>query len=135
MRPLTQAECDELLRVAHDYRARAYAPYSGFRVGAAVLGASGRIYGGCNVENAAYPASRCAEQTAVQRAVSEGEREILAVAVVAEGEGVCVPCGVCRQVLSEFGPEMYVIMANVGGARETVRLSDLLPRAFRLQRP
>lgn len=124
-----------MLAAAKAYRERAYAPYSGFRVGAAVLGASGRIYGGCNVENASYPASRCAEQTAAQKAVSEGERELLAVAVVGDSESVCLPCGVCRQLLGEFGPDMWVIMANLRGAVEVVTLPELFPRPFRLTHP
>lgn len=121
---------DRLLETAMLYRQRAYAPYSGFQVGAAVLGESGAIYGGCNIENASYPATRCAEQTAVQKAVSEGERKLVAVAVVAEGAGVCLPCGVCRQVLSEFGPDLWVVMGNLTNQVEVVRLSDLLPRPF-----
>lgn len=121
---------ENLLTMARLYRERAYAPYSGFKVGAAVLGGSGAVYGGCNVENASYPATRCAEQTAIQKAVSEGEREIVAVAVIAEGAEVCLPCGVCRQVLSEFGPDMWVLMGNMTGRVEEVRLSDLLPRPF-----
>lgn len=130
MKPLTDEQRNDLLLAAKQYRLHAYAPYSGFQVGAAVLGASGRVYGGCNVENAAYPATRCAEQTAVQKAISEGERTFLAVATMADGAEVCIPCGVCRQVLSEFVLDMWVVMGNVEGKQETVRLSDLLPRPF-----
>lgn len=92
---------------------------------------SGLIYGGCNVENASHPAGRCAEQTAVQKAVSEGERHFTAIAVVADSPDVCLPCGVCRQVLTEFVSDMWVIMANIQGDVEVVTLSDLLPRPFR----
>jgi cytidine deaminase len=130
---LTQQQIDALLETAKVYRLRAYAPYSGFKVGAAVLTASGRLYGGCNVENASHPAGRCAEQTAVQKAVSEGETELLAVAALADGTGVCLPCGVCRQVLGEFNPDMWVVMANLSGAVEVVRLSELMPRPFRMR--
>lgn len=132
MEPLTEEQIAALLETAREYRLRAYAPYSGFQVGAALLTRSGAVYGGCNVENASHPAGRCAEQTAVQKAVSEGEREFLAIATLAAGHDVCVPCGVCRQVLSEFGPDLWVVMANVAGAVEVVRLSELMPRAFRL---
>lgn len=107
----------------------AYAPYSKFPVGAALLAASGRIYDGVNVENAAYPAGVCAERTAVFKAVSEGEREFVAVAVATRGAGA--PCGVCRQVLAEFGYNMAVILADKDGSvRLMTTLAALLPEAF-----
>lgn len=107
----------------------AYAPYSKFPVGAALLAASGRIYDGVNVENAAYPAGVCAERTAVFKAVSEGEREFVAVAVATRGAGA--PCGVCRQVLAEFGYNMAVILADKDGSvRLVTTLAALLPEAF-----
>ena len=107
----------------------AYAPYSKFPVGAALLAASGRIYDGVNVENAAYPAGVCAERTAVFKAVSEGEREFVAVAVATRGAGA--PCGVCRQVLAEFGYNMTVILADTDGSvRLMTTLAALLPEAF-----
>ena len=107
----------------------AYAPYSKFPVGAALLAASGRIYDGVNVENAAYPAGVCAERTAVFKAVSEGEREFVAVAVATRGAGS--PCGVCRQVLAEFGYNMTVILADTDGSvRLMTTLAALLPEAF-----
>lgn len=127
---ISKEQMQRLLETAKAYRDRAYAPYSGFAVGAALLGASGKVYGGCNVENASYPATRCAEQTAVQKAVSEGERQFAAIAVIADGEDVPAPCGVCRQVLSEFGSSVWVIMGNLRGKVETARLDALLPRAF-----
>jgi cytidine deaminase len=104
----------ELLELAIEAREMAYAPYSGFRVGAALVGKSGKIYKGCNVENAAYSPTNCAERTAIFKAVSEGEREFNAIAIVGGmGETIadfCAPCGVCRQVLAEFcGPDFRVV--------------------------
>src|SRR5690606_24086992 len=124
---------EELERIAgHAIRARenAYAPYSGFRVGAALLGESGTVYTGCNVENAAYPLTICAEQAAVARAVAEGERRFRAIAVASEEGEPCAPCGACRQVLFEFNPEMMVVMATEAGGRAVSPLRELLPRAF-----
>lgn len=121
---------DALLAAAAEARTRAYAPYSGFAVGAALLGKSGRIYQGCNVENASYGATICAERTAIVSAVAAGEREFLAIAVVADAPGPCAPCGVCRQVLSEFGGGIHVIMANLRGEREIRTVEELLPGAF-----
>ena len=119
---------NELITSAITARKRAYAPYSEFQVGAALLGKSGRVYTGCNVENAAYGPSMCAERTAVFKAVSEGEREFEAIAVVTEN-GVS-PCGTCRQVMMEFAPEMTVIIADTqGNVRRTV-VRDLLPDGF-----
>lgn len=121
-----QAELVQRAVAAMDW---AYAPYSKFPVGAALLAASGRIYDGVNVENAAYPAGVCAERTAVFKAVSEGEREFVAVAVATRGAGA--PCGVCRQVLAEFGYNMAVILADKDGSvRLMTTLAALLPEAF-----
>lgn len=111
-----------------------YSPYSGYRVGAALLGADGNIYTGCNIENAGYSPTNCAERTAVFKAVSEGEREFTAIAVVGgSGEtldAACTPCGVCRQVLSEFcEPEMTVILGTPEEMR-MLTLGELLPFAF-----
>ena len=121
-----QAELVQRAVAAMDW---AYAPYSKFPVGAALLAASGRIYDGVNVENAAYPAGVCAERTAVCKAVSEGEREFVAVAVATRGAGA--PCGVCRQVLAEFGYNMTVILADTDvSVRLMTTLAALLPEAF-----
>jgi len=121
----------ELIMQAKLAMEQAYAPYSRFRVGAALLGASGRIYRGCNIENAAYSPTICAERTAVVKAVSEGERQFKALAVVAETEEVITPCGVCRQVLAEFFDDQVVILlANPGGQVRKTNLSELLPGAF-----
>jgi cytidine deaminase len=121
---------DQLVGQALAVRERAYAPYSGYRVGAALLGASGRVYPGVNVENASYPVGLCAERAAVAAAVTRGERRFTAVAVAVDGPSPGAPCGLCRQTLYEFAPDLRVIMAAVGGARRTATLADLLPDAF-----
>ena len=115
-------------------REYAYSPYSGYRVGAALLGKSGKLYTGCNVENAGYTPTNCAERTAVFKAVSEGEREFTAIAVVGGSgdtlDAACTPCGVCRQVLAEFcEPEMPVILGTPEEMR-VLTLGELLPFAF-----
>ena len=123
-----------LMEAAVAARQYAYSPYSGYRVGAALLGRSGRIYTGCNVENAGYTPTNCAERTAVFKAVSEGEREFTAIAVVGgSGDSIdpaCAPCGVCRQVLAEFcDPTMPVILGEPNSLR-VMTLEELLPFAF-----
>jgi cytidine deaminase len=120
----------ELVRVAVEARRNAYAPYSGFAVGAALLAEDGRIFTGCNVENASYGLTVCAERVALFKAVSEGARRFLALAVAC-GEGACAPCGACRQVLYEFAPDLLVIMADGEGKSWCrAKLSELLPRGF-----
>ena len=118
-----------LIAAATEARLRAYAPYSRFAVGAAVL-AGGRIYSGANVENASYGLSNCAERAAVFAAVGAGERRIEAVAVVTDTPAPTPPCGACRQVLNEFGPGMTVLSATLAGAVTRTNLSDLLPASF-----
>jgi len=127
---LTDEQRRKLIQAAQEARKWAYAPYSNYRVGAALLSASGIIYDGVNVENAAYPTGICAERVAVFKAVSEGEREFTAIAVVTDNGGS--PCGACRQVLSEFGLDTIVVLADGEGqvVLET-SISDLLPGAFR----
>ena len=121
---------EELVRRAVEARKRAYAPYSGFAVGAALLAADGRVFAGCNVENASYGLTVCAERTALFKAISEGAREFEAIAIAC-GEGPCAPCGACRQVLYEFAPDLLVIMTDAaGGEVREARLSELLPRGF-----
>lgn len=123
-----------LMAEAQRARHRAYAPYSRFAVGAALLTASGRIFHGCNVENASFGLTTCAERTAVFTAVSEGEREFVAIAVTArEGHGA-PPCGSCRQVLQEFAPSMWVYWRDARGRVLKQRLKALLPKAFVLKR-
>ena len=119
---------DELIVSATAARERAYAPYSQFKVGAALLGKSGRLYTGCNVENAAYGPSMCAERTAIFKAVSEGEREFETIAIVTEN-GVS-PCGTCRQVMIEFAPDMTIVIADTQGNIRLTTARDLLPDGF-----
>ena len=121
-------EHEDLIAKAMEAREKAHAPYSRFDVGAALLARSGRVYTGCNVENASYGLSICAERTAVFKAVSEGERNFEAIAVVTE-KGV-TPCGACRQVLLEFGEDIQVIVANGAGEYRVFTLRELLPEAF-----
>ena len=120
----------ELIQAAREARERAYVPYSGFRVGAAVLGRSGRIFTGCNVENASYGATICAERTAFVKAISEGERQFDHVVVYSSVPQPVSPCGICRQFMSEFGLDTLVTMVGDAGAAFTVRVRDLLPSAF-----
>ncbi len=119
---------EALIRAAAAAREFAYAPYSGYEVGAALWAASGRVYVGCNVENAVYPLSMCAERAAVFSAVSDGQREFDAVAVVTENGGA--PCGSCRQVLREFGTGMVVLIADVEGNYREMTVGELLPDSF-----
>lgn len=119
----------ELVARAAEFRSRAYAPYSGFAVGAALLARSGNIYGGVNVENASYPVGICAERAAIAAAVTAGEREFEALAVIADSPAPCVPCGMCRQVLVEF-PIARVILANTAGDLRVLTPAELLPHAF-----
>jgi cytidine deaminase len=118
-----------LIALAEQVAANAYAPYSGFRVGAALLGKSGRIYTGCNVENASYGLSICAERAAVLRAIAEGETGFAAIAIWSSATSPCPPCGACRQVLAEFSARLVVISA-AGGKIKTYQLSSLLPARF-----
>lgn len=122
---------EELIETARQYREHSYSPYSRFKVGAAVLTAGGKVYGGCNIENSSYGLTICAERTAVFKAVSEGEREFEALAVIAGTEGPCSPCGACRQVMADFRIPR-IIMANLQGEVKTVSLQELLPFAFGL---
>jgi len=119
----------DLIASAKMAQKAAYAPYSKFKVGAALLGKSGRIFTGCNVENASYGLACCAERNAVFKALSEGEREFLAIAIVSDSPEPTAPCGACRQVLNEFAPDISVIMP---GKKRTIKttLKKLLPFAF-----
>ena len=112
-----------------------YTPYSNFKVGAALLAKNGQVYTGCNIENAGYTATNCAERTAIFKAVSEGYREFQAIAIISDSEEVTSPCGVCRQVMAEFcGPEFEVTMVSCKGDYKTVTLEELLPYAFSMKK-
>jgi cytidine deaminase len=120
----------ELLKRAQEAKEGAYAPYSRFRVGAALLGKSGRVYTGANVENASYSVTCCAERVALFKAVTEGEREFDAIAVTSDSDSLTWPCGVCRQALAEFGLDMDVLGSNNVLEYQSVKLKALLPHAF-----
>ena len=136
MTNLTLEEKQELIRMALAAREKAYAPYSNFMVGAALRAKDGRIYTGCNVENASFTPTSCAERTALFKAVSEGVRQFEAIAVVGAKVGVpddalvTSPCGVCRQVLREFAPNIEIICLNGAGEERTFTLEELLPHSF-----
>lgn len=121
----------ELIKIALEYRERAYDHYSKFKVGAAVLFDSGKIYGGCNIENASFGATNCAERTAIFKGISEGEKEIKAVAVVGDLNSYTYPCGICRQVIAEFGKmDVKIIIAKNEDDYIVKDLSQVLPGAF-----
>lgn len=120
----------ELVARARTVRENAYARYSHFAVGAALLTRAGEVIAGANVENAAYGSTICAERSAICRAVAEGYRDFVAVAIVADAEPFCPPCGACRQVLGEFNPQMRVLMSNLSGNVTEVSLAELLPYHF-----
>ena len=120
----------ELVNLAFTMLDRAYVPYSHFPVGAALLCADGSVFTGCNVENAAYGSCICAERTALVKAVSEGRRDFVKLAVVGRGEDYCWPCGACRQMLFEFAPQLTVLVARGDGDFVQIPLSDLLPHGF-----
>ena len=119
-----------LLRRAAQARARAYAPYSKYRVGAAVLGKSGKIYTGCNIENASYGLTVCAERVAMFKAISEGHRVFTRIAIVADTEAPTPPCGACRQILWEFGGNLEILLANLTEEKGRHHLKNLLPLPF-----
>jgi cytidine deaminase len=124
------AQYSALIAAARTAREHAHAPYSNFRVGAAVRAKSGRVFTGCNVENATFGLTLCAERVAIFKAISEGERGFDAVAVVADTEKLTPPCGSCRQILWEFCGDAEVVLANLAGKVERYRMSTLLPKPF-----
>ena len=121
-----------LLMAAREAKSRAYAPYSRFPVGAAVLTKKDAVYTGCNIENASLGVTVCAERTAVFNAVCSGERDLVALAVIADTPGYCRPCGACRQVLAEFSDDIRVIMGNMNMEYEVKTIKDLLPDSFKI---
>jgi cytidine deaminase len=123
-------EYEALITAAKQTRENAHAAYSNFRVGAALRATSGRIFGGCNVENATYGLTVCAERVAIFKAISEGERGFDAIAVVTDSDTLTPPCGACRQLLWEFCGNVPVILANLNGRTEICRMSDLFPKPF-----
>ena len=120
----------ELVAAATAVRENAYAPFSEFKVGSALETDDGQIIAGSNVESASYGLTVCAERVAVWNAISQGKRKIVKIAVVADTETLTPPCGVCRQIIWEFGGDIPVVLANLKGKTETVQMKDLLPRAF-----
>lgn len=120
----------ELLQRAKEAMKHAYTPYSHFNVGAAVLMKSGKIYTGCNIENSSYGATNCAERTAIFKAISEGEEEIIAIAVVSSGGEFTYPCGICRQVIAEFMKEGEFIFENANGEVQILPLEKIFPYSF-----
>ena len=120
----------ELIDAATAVRENSYAPFSNFRVGASLETDDGEVIAGCNVESASYGLTVCAERVAIWKAISQGKRKIKHIAVVADTEELTPPCGVCRQIIWEFGGDIPVILANLKGKTEVVQMRDLLPRAF-----
>lgn len=122
----------ELVQMALDMREKAYAPYSGFRVGAALLCEDGSVFGGCNVENASFGATICAEQTAAVSAIAAGNCDFIKIAVASSGDEVCLPCGICRQFLREFAKDLIFLCSDSAGNYREFAYDDLLPNAFDL---
>lgn len=118
---------DYLRDIAIQARNRAYAPYSKFLVGAALLSASGRVFAGCNVENISFGLTMCAERVCVGNALQEGERDFQAITLISDSEEPVMPCGACRQVLAEFSPNMKIVSWTVRGAKKEIALATLLP--------
>jgi cytidine deaminase len=123
-------EYEALITAAKQARENAHAPYSNFRVGAAVRASSGRTFGGSNIENASYGLTLCAERVALFKALSEGERNFEAIAVVTDADILTPPCGACRQILWEFCGDVPVLLANLQGRRESLKMRELFPRPF-----
>jgi cytidine deaminase len=121
----------DLLKIAIEAKEKAYAPYSGFRVGAALLTENEKVYDGQNIENASYGATNCAERTAIFKAVSGGERKIKAIAIASDSKDIIYPCGICRQVIAEFGDSNTIIIcSSLSGEVREYRLDEILPFAF-----
>jgi cytidine deaminase len=123
-------EWNELLEKAREVQKKAYSPYSKFRVGAALEGVSGRIYQGCNIENASYRVTTCAEQSAISVAIAAGERNFTRLAIVADSPDPAAPCGACRQALVEFAPDLEVYSVSKTGVTQRWNIQELIPMAF-----
>jgi len=124
------SDYEALIAAARQTRENAHAAYSNFRVGAALRATSGRIFGGCNVENATYGLTICAERVAIFKAISEGERGFDAIAVVTDADSLTPPCGACRQLIWEFCGDIPVVLANLKGKSELIAMRDLFPKPF-----
>jgi cytidine deaminase len=124
---------EQLIQRARDAQKHAYAPYSRFTVGAALLAEDGRIFSGCNVENSTFGATICAERTAVFTAVCHGARQFMKIAIVSDDDEPVMPCGSCRTVLFEFSPDIEIIAVGSSGRMEKIQLSQLYPKGFRLK--
>lgn len=126
---MTERELIEMSEYAQKY---SYSPYSKFRVGAALLCSDGTVFTGCNIENSTFGATNCAERTAVFKAISEGHSDFESIAITSSGGGLTYPCGICRQVLSEFSPEIKIILSDADKKIITFTLNELLPHSFKL---
>ncbi|KUK52727.1 MAG: Cytidine deaminase [Desulfotomaculum sp. 46_296] len=128
--PAMDFPVEKMINTARAAKEAAYAPYSGLRVGAALLTSQGRLYKGCNIENVSYGLTVCAERVAFYKAFSEGERQFAAMAVISDLDGFCSPCGACRQVLSEFGADLKIYICSKNGEFIVKTLTELLPEPF-----
>lgn len=127
---MSESENQSLFETAAAARLRSVAPFSNFRVGAALQTAAGKVFTGCNVESASYGLTVCAERVAIWKALSEGERDFTDLVIVADTESLTPPCGTCRQIIWEFAKHARIVLANLRGQREEVSIKELLPRAF-----
>jgi cytidine deaminase len=123
-------EQNELIKLAAEARGRAVAPFSNFKVGAALLTNDGEVFTGCNIENASYGLTMCAERVAIFKAVSEGKRQFEKIFVVADTEDLTPPCGACRQIIWEFCGDIEIVLSNLYGKTETFQMKELFPKAF-----
>ena len=123
---------NELVESARNAMSKAYAPYSGIRVGASLASATGRIFQGCNIENSSYGLTICAERVAIGCAIASGEREFVAMAIMNSTDGIFTPCGACRQVMSEFAPDLKLILVSSDGKIERTDMAKIFPHPFRL---
>lgn len=127
---MSDEDLQSLIKTAQEAREQSVAPFSNFKVGAAVKTESGKVYTGCNIESASYGLTVCAERVAIWKALSEGERKFTELAVVADTETLTPPCGTCRQIIWEFARNAKIVFANLDGQSETFEMAELLPRAF-----